>query len=116
MTAKPRIQPCDSCTLFEMIKHVLPTAERSPPREMRIEHLPGTAAHFRNSFHVHGQAYNGRGKRLGVTRLDHDPAFVLAHKPRNFTMPRGDSDNRSARGRDTVEIAGHDQPLELRPQ
>ncbi len=101
---------------LDAVQQPAPSIEGLPAREASLQHRAGVLAHGRDAFGVRGQQHEGLGKRVGVAGLDDKAAGVLLHQARDFSILRGDRDDRTTGGRNAVKLARDDKAFELGPQ
>src|SRR5260370_12701995 len=100
----------------DCLEEALPAGKSVAARKITIEHRAGAAPHFGNTVGICAEAAQGVGQELALAGFHDDPAIMPPNKSRDFAIARGDCDDRSAGCGDPIELARHDQALQLGPQ
>ena len=96
---------------LDAVQQPAPSIECLPAREASLQHRAGVLAHGCDAFVVRGEQHERLGKRVGMAGLDDKAARVLLHKARDFSILRGDRDDRTTGGRNAVKLARDDVTL-----
>ena len=91
----------------DIVDEAFPPFESLPTGELAIQHSAGPPPHFGDKIGVPRKAQKRVGKKLSLPGLDYKPTPMPPNKSADFTVRRGDGDNPTSGGGDTIELARH---------